>query len=145
MFDITPTKFDIHSLCYALKRLGDLSSLADLKTIHSNITAEFGVQNFSELIKSYQTCLLKIRQTKNSMEKLIILMEVLDIPLCALNMNNRGCLSLYSWNCNGQPGKILELRKFVKEHNPDIILFHAKFQIIPFFVMILLAPTPLKI
>ena len=57
------------------------------------------------------------------MEKLTILMEILYlIILRPLNMDHRGCLSLCSWNCNGLPGKILELREFVKERNLDIIL-----------------------
>ena len=37
-------------------------------------------------------------------------------------MDRRGCLSLVSWNCNGLAGRILELREFVKEHNPDILM-----------------------
>ena len=37
-------------------------------------------------------------------------------------MVNRGCLFLCSWNCNGINSKILELRDFVIEHSPDIIL-----------------------
>lgn len=37
-------------------------------------------------------------------------------------MDNRGCLSVISWNCNGLQGKILELREFVQEHAPDLIL-----------------------
>ena len=64
---LTPT------YCYAL------SSLANLKSILSSIAAEFGVQNFSELEKLYQSCLIRVHQTSNPMEKLTVLMEVLNI------------------------------------------------------------------
>ena len=63
--------------------LGDLSGLAELKNILSSIAAEFGVQNFNELVQIYKACLIKIKQTNNPMEKLSILMEVLDIQSSA--------------------------------------------------------------
>ena len=63
--------------------IGDISGLAELKNILSSIAVEFGVQNFNGLVKIYKACLLEIRQTTNPMEKLNILMEVLDIQFSA--------------------------------------------------------------
>lgn len=37
-------------------------------------------------------------------------------------MGSRGYLSAISWSCNGIEGNITELRGFVQEHAPDIML-----------------------
>ena len=63
--------------------IGVISGLAELKNILSSIAAEFGVQNFNELVQIYKACLIKIKQTNNPMEKLTILMEVLDLQSSA--------------------------------------------------------------